>query len=473
MGNVDSERMVSYLYSLNRKGPKLGLERVADLLTRLDEPQNSFTPVLVGGTNGKGSTTAILSTILRQSGYRVGTYTSPHLTNITERIAFNGKPIPEDALFRIVERIRSVSEEMEKEGLSPPTFFETMTAAAFIYFKEKECDFAVLEVGMGGRLDATNVTNPPVSIITNISLEHTKILGDTKVKIAGEKAGIIKRNGLLITATRDEDVFDVFERTCRECGSRIARIGRDIKYEKKTNTNEKIADDFYSQCFDMTSESENREKISFSDLRLRLLGDHQLDNASCAIAAALELERLGFKKISDSSIRQGLENVVWPGRFEIVQRDPLVILDSAKDLEAMKALRANIEMYSQSIRAQNSIGGGNRKLVLVVSISSDKNYQGMLDTIIPLADEVIASAHAVRNRSLEPGIIAERCIALSKKYLIIRDVKIATEKALAMAGKDGIVLVTGSVFTVGEAREIWVTNPEGRLGRELNEAPAP
>ncbi len=472
MDGVDSERMVSYLYSLNRKGPKLGLGRVADLLTRLDEPQKSFTPILVGGTNGKGSTAAILSSILRMAGYRVGAYTSPHLTSITERIAFQGMPIPEDALFGIVERIRTAAEGMEKEGKDPPTFFETMTAAAFIYFKEMKCDFAVLEVGMGGRLDATNVTEPPVSIITNISLEHTKILGDTKVKIAGEKAGIIKKGGLLITATKDDEVFAVFQKTCEERGSRIARIGREIIYQKRD-------DGFENQCFDISltnafaNDLEN-EKTSLSNLRLHLLGDHQLDNASCAVSAALELEKKGFKKITERAIRQGLENVVWPGRFEIMRHEPLVVLDCAKDLEAMKALRGNIERYAAMGRgAQNDEGRGRRKLALVISISSDKDHQGMLDTIIPISDEVIATEHAVRNRALDPGIIAERCKALSKKYLIIRDVKLATEKAMELAGGNGIVLVTGSVFTVGEAREIWHCTEGKNLGRELNEAPAP
>ena len=483
MDGVDSERMVSYLYSLNRKGPKLGLERVADLLKRLDEPQKSFTPILVGGTNGKGSTAAILSSILRMAGYRVGAYTSPHLTNITERIAFQGMPIPEDALFGIVERIRTAAEGMEKEGKDPPTFFETMTTAAFIYFKEMECDFAVLEVGMGGRLDATNVTEPPVSIITNISLEHTKILGDTKVKIAGEKAGIIKKGGLLITATKDDEVFAVFQKTCEERGSRITRIGRETTYEKKTggdDAGEGRGGDSDSQSFDISltsafgSDLENREIISFADLRLHLLGDHQLDNASCAIGAVLELEKLGFKKITERAIRQGLENVVWPGRFEIMRQEPLVVLDCAKDLEAMKALRGNIERYTAMGRgAQNDEGRGRRKLVLVISISSDKDHQGMLDTIIPISDEIIATEHAVRNRALDPGIIAQRCKALSKKYLIIRDVKQATEKAMELAGSGGIVLVTGSVFTVGEAREIWHCTEGKNLGRELNEAPAP
>jgi len=466
MDAAEKERMIEYLYSMNRKGPKLGLERMHDLLKRLGDPQDSFIPILIGGTNGKGSTSAILTSILRESGYRVGTYTSPHLSSITERIAFDGKGIGEEDLFRIVKGLEEVSEKIEKEGLSPPTFFEMMTAAAFLYFKEKRCDFAVLEVGMGGRLDATNVTNPPVSIITNISLEHTKILGDTKAKIAFEKAGIVKHGGLLISEEKEGEAIGVFERICKERDSRMMRIGKDILVERRgyEYASGNPFQEFSISLPARAADDGGKTKKEFRDLRLGLLGDHQADNASCAIMAALELARIGNSRIDEDAIRRGLEKVRWPGRLEVMQERPLVILDCAKDLEAMRSLRENIERHFKPSAAQG-------KLVLVVSISSDKDWNGMLDSIIPVSDIVIATAHNVKNRALDPGLIAKKAADHSKKYLITPGVKDAVKEALVLAGDRGVVVVTGSVFTVGEARSVWIADGDGSLGRELNEGP--
>lgn len=466
MDAIEKERMIEYLYSMNRKGPKLGLERMRDLLHRLGDPQDSFVPVLIGGTNGKGSTSAILSSILRESGYRTGVYTSPHLSSITERIAFDGKNIGEEDLFRIVQVLKDVSEKIEREGFHPPTFFEMMTAAAFLYFKEKRCDFAVLEVGMGGRLDATNVTNPPVSIITNISLEHTKILGDTKAKIAFEKAGIVKDGGLLISSEKDREAIDVFDKVCKERSSRMMRVGKEITVMRRGY---EYSSGNPFQEFDISLPFNDGHgaigpAMELKGLHLALLGDHQVDNAACAIAAAFELARLGHKMITRDPIRRGLERVIWPGRLEIMQKKPLVILDCAKDLEAMRSLRKSMESYFMP-----QADGG--KLVLVISISSDKDWGGMLDTIMPICGMVVATAHNVKGRALDPGMIAEKAAAYSKKYLIIRSVKDAVKEAVSLAGDDGIVLVTGSVFAVGEARSVWIADNKDGLGRELNEGP--
>jgi len=299
----------AYLYSLRGKGAKLGLGRVRSLAEALDSPQKEFRSVLIGGTSGKGSTAAMLSSILKEAGFRVGTFTSPHLSSLTERIAVNGEPIKENELGEIIEKIKAAVEKMEGEH---PTFFEVMAAAAFCYFREKEVDFAVLEVGLGGRLDATNITEPAVSVITNVSLEHTRVLGDTIEKIAKEKAGIIQSNGILVTAAQGK-ALDVLENICRERNSAIIKVGKDITFKGLESAAR-------GQRFSVMLPGKSYE------LFVPLLGKHQLMNAACAVGAAYALERQG-SGIPENALRQGLRNVRWPGRIEIVQEKPLVVLD--------------------------------------------------------------------------------------------------------------------------------------------------
>ena len=233
----DNERRyreaIEWLFAVRRFGSKLGLEYVRHLLGRLGDPQDDFRSVHVTGTNGKGSTTNMVASILVEAGFRVGMFTSPHLSTFTERIQVNGRQIPVTDVLRFVGLIKPLCEEMETDpGLRHPTFFEIITAMAFKHFSEMGIDFAVLEVGMGGRLDATNVVKGLVSIITNVSLEHTEVLGDTVLKIAEKKAGIIKEGGVLVTATQDDEVYALFQGVCEAVGSKIFRVGADIKFER-------------------------------------------------------------------------------------------------------------------------------------------------------------------------------------------------------------------------------------------------
>jgi len=280
----------------------------------------------VTGTNGKGSTTKMVASILSEGGFRVGMFTSPHLSTFTERIQVNDRQIPVDDVLRLVNLIKPLCEEMETDrGLRHPTFFEIITAMGFKHFSEQGADFAVLEVGMGGRLDATNVTKSLVSIITNVSLEHTEVLGDTVLEIAEKKAGIVKEGGVLVTATQDDEVYTLFEDICADIGSRIFRVGTDITFEQ-------LSSDYDGQRFRLEGIRENYE------LTLPLIGEHQLLNASAAVGA---VEALGFHGVDvpRDVIERGLGKVRWPGRMEVVQRDPLVVLDGAKDVEAMKAVK--------------------------------------------------------------------------------------------------------------------------------------
>jgi len=435
--------ITSYLYSLRNKGAKLGLERIRRLLEMLGNPQKEFRSIIVGGTSGKGSTVAMLSSILNEAGFRVGMFTSPHLSGLTERIVVDGKKIPERELSDIVDRIKSTIESYE--GFEHPTFFEVLTAAAFCYFKEQKADFAVLEVGLGGRLDATNTTSPLVSIITNVSLEHTRILGSSIQEIAMEKAGIIRPNSMVVTAAGDE-AAEVLERICKERNSKMLRVGRDIRFTRLGST-------VKGQDFRIFLPGKNYE------LSTPLLGMHQLENAACAAGAVYGLGLNGVT-IPDHAVAEGLRKTRWAGRMEIVQRKPLVILDSAKDAQAMKRLA---EAISNDLEYQ--------RLVVVLGISSDKNITAMVDEIAPIADYVIVTAHGVMDRAANPDVIAKEIGKHSKEYSIVGGVKEAVKKALSMVKENDLLLVAGSLFTVAEARELWVGEGNERFGRGFNEIP--
>lgn len=395
---------------------KLGLQRVEYLLSVIGNPHGKLKFIHVGGTAGKGSTVAMISSILKEAGYKVGRYTSPHLSSFTERIVINDDRISEDEIVRQFEELKPIVDEMGDK----PTFFELTTTIALKYFYEQKVDFVVLEVGLGGRLDATNVVTPSVSVITNVGLEHTEILGNIVEEIAGEKAGIIKENGILVTAA-DGKVYSILETICKQKKSKIIRV----------------------------SNSEVNYKLG-------LLGNYQKINAAVALAVINELRNFEIN-ISKDAIKEGLLKVKWSGRFEIMQENPLVILDCAKDPLAMNKLAGSLKSYF-----------GDGDLILVISISSDKKISPMLKEIAPISKLIVITRHKVSDRAADTSLIANEVGKYGKDYLIVDDVKKAVVKAIEFAGESDVVCVTGSVFTVGEARELWY--PEKVLwGRELNE----
>jgi dihydrofolate synthase/folylpolyglutamate synthase len=434
---------IDWLFEVRRFGSKLGLEYVGHLLSLIGDPQNDFRSVHVTGTNGKGSTTKMVASILTEAGFRIGMFTSPHLSTFTERIQVNGRQIPVDDVLRLVNMIKPLCEEMEEDpGLRHPTFFEIITAMAFKHFSETRIDFAVLEVGMGGRLDATNVVKGLVSIITNVSLEHTEVLGDTVLEIAEKKAGIIKEGGVLVTATQDDEVYALFEEVCADVGSRIFRVGTDIRFEQ-------LSSDYEGQRFRLEGLKGNYE------LSLPLIGEHQLLNASAAVGA---VEALGFHGVDvpREAIERGLGKVRWPGRMEVIQRNPLVVLDGAKDVEAMKAVKETLLSEFSSERR-----------VAVVSISSDKKIPQMIRELSHAVDCYVVTIHGVLGRAADPDLIVGEAGRYGKPSEIVLDVKDAIGRAIELAGEDGMVIVVGSVFLVGEARELWFEpqNPSTHLER--------
>ena len=423
---------VEWLFGLHRFGSKPGLTNVRHLLGRMGDPHKNFKAIHVTGTNGKGTTTAMITSILQAADYKVGMFISPHLSSFTERITINGERIQPEVVVDIVEGMKSIIDEMvENSELRHPTFFEVITAIAFKHFSEQEVNFAILEVGMGGRLDATNVVQALISVITNVSLEHTYVLGNSVLEIAEKKAGIIKKGGVLITATQDDEVYNLLSTVCEKVGSRIFRVGKDLKFNRLTRNLE-------GQSFHLDGISRHYDRLF-----IPLLGRHQLLNAASAVGAVEALSYHGIE-IPVKAFHEGLRKVKWPGRLEVVQENPLVVIDGAKDVEATRAIKESLLEDFQYPRR-----------VAVVSMSSDKNIPEMIGHLTQAVDSFIITAHSVMGRAAEPETISNEIEKYSKPYRIETDLKKAIKGAIDIAGEDGMVLIVGSVFLVGEAREIW------------------
>ncbi len=404
------------IYSLQKFGIKFGLSKTENLLKRFGNPHIGRKYIHIAGTNGKGSVAAFLSSILKEAGYRVGLYTSPHLVRFTERIRINGKEIErKEAADLIFELSRAFSKK------EPPTFFEAVTAMALIYFSRKKTDIDIIEVGMGGRLDATNVIDPVLCIITNIGLDHKQFLGNTLLDIAKEKAGIIKQRKDVITGVSQPKIIRFFENEAKEKDAPIFRIGKDVRYRRKKN---KLVD-YYGI------------RRTLRDIELGTNGSFQARNLSIALCAIERLEEKGFK-VSEKAIRSGAKKVFWPGRMHVFSESPKIILDGAHNPSAIKTLlRAVREEF------------GEKRIILVIGIMKDKDIKGMLKKIVPHSDYVIYTRPRY-SRAADPEDL-KRAFDFGKKGKIIHSLDKAIEEAKSVASSDDIILITGSLFTVGEA----------------------
>ena len=411
---------LQYLQSLEMHGIKLGLERIKKILKLIGNPEKKLKAVHIAGTNGKGSTAAMVAAVLLEAGHKTALYTSPHLISFNERIQIDGKMISDSELETRVAELKKLKEE---KGIEL-TYFEFVTALAFQYFADKEVDYAVIETGMGGALDATNVCKPAVSIITNVALEHMKYLGKTAGEIAREKAGVIKKGIPLITAESDPEVMLLFKQKCNELNSEMHLFGIDFGFERTS--------------FDLKLQSFNYHGGKNIDaLKIPLLGIHQLRNASCAIAA------LQLLKIDEATIRKGLMNVQWPGRLEIAKEKPLVLLDAGHNSACMKALREAL---------QELLPG--REITLVIGISDDKDAAAIAEAIAPIAAKVkVCSA---KYRGMETESLAAEFKGTVPEVAIIADVQEAVKMAMSEAAEDDAVIVTGSCFVVGEAKQLFL-----------------
>ena len=406
------------MYGLRRFGIILGLATIRSILNALGDPQNNFYSIHVAGTNGKGSVAAALSSILQQSGYRVGLYTSPHLVRFNERICINNRQISNDAVVKSYQAVQKAH-----LGNRTPTFFELTTAMAFYEFARRRVDWAVIETGMGGRLDATNVIDPVISIITNVSMEHRAYLGNTLARIAREKAGIIKQATPVVTAIKQRQAKSLIQRIAGKKSAPLYILGKNFKVRRQP------AGGFSYYGIENT----------WHDMHTALQGHYQVENAALVIAAC-ELLNKNHTSISQQSIRDGLTKTSWPGRLEIVSEHPMIILDGAHNLMAARELAKFL--------GNNLV---QRSITLVVGILDDKPYQSMLKSLLPVCSRVIVT-RAKTGRALDPLRLFETAKKTLSDVRIVSDVAQAFKQAVAEADFNDVICIAGSLYVVGEAK---------------------
>ena len=402
------------------------LERMQALVESLGNPQKAYPSIHVGGTKGKGSVSVLCASALHEAGYTVGLYTSPHLDDYAERIQVDGEFITHADLVEMVEEIKP-----HVAGIPELTTFEITTALALLYFGKRKVNAAVIEVGLGGRLDATNVIVPVVSVITSISYDHTSLLGDTLTEIAGEKSGIIKPGIPVVSSPQEEEARVVIEKVAQEHSSQLIQVGRDLLYEEITHSLE-------GQTFRVWSPKKSNEDSVI--ISIPLLGPHQMDNAATAYATLDIFSQKGLT-IAQDDILRGFKKVFWPGRFEIVRLSPPVVLDCAHNRDSAYKLRLTLEEIFPG-----------KSILLIFGASEDKDIQGMLIELMPLVKEMmfVKSFHP---RAIEPTKLVDMVQPFGHPYQIVEQIPEALEKAVQIAGDNLIVLVTGSIFVVAEARK--------------------
>ena len=420
MAQKDSySNILKSMYSLRRFGIKLGLSTIRRILKGLGNPQDNFSCIHVAGTNGKGSVASALASILNASGYKTGLYTSPHLVRFNERITVRNRPVSNDNVVESYKAVKRVH-----YGNREPTFFEFTTAMAFYEFNRQKVDWAVIETGMGGRLDATNIIKPAISIITNISVEHREYLGNTIAQIAGEKGGIIKRHTPVVTGIKQKRAVSVVKEIAKAISAPFFRLGDNFKVKRNKSGN--------FTYFGIEN--------TWRNLQTGLLGNYQVDNAALVVAAC---EVLNKKKASIpvKSIREGLANNNWPGRLEVVSTNPFVILDGSHNLIAAR----NLARYL-------SDNLSDRNITLVIGILDDKPYSAMLKSLLPICSRVILTCPKI-DRAISP----EKLLAVAKNLIsdvtIIPDVGKAVNHAIESARPGDAVCIAGSLYVVGEAKE--------------------
>jgi dihydrofolate synthase/folylpolyglutamate synthase len=425
---LNYQEALAYLANLAKFGFNFGLGRIQELLKRLDNPHLGLKVIHIGGTNGKGSTTAMLSAILQEGGYRVGAFTSPHLKSYTERYRINGTEISGEQVAMLIDELRPHLEAMVAEGFEHPTEFEVGTALAFLYFNREKVDFLVVEVGLGGAIDSTNVVRPLLSIITNVSMDHMDYLGHTIEEITRVKAGIIKPGVPVITAAVGE-ALGVIEDVCLEKKSPLYVVGRDFSWQP-------AGWNLSGQEFSLRG-----RRGYYDKLFIPLLGSHQLVNAATAVAAAEVLMDLGVA-LDAGMVRRGLAKTRWPGRMEIVSQKPLVIIDGAHNYDGARCLRQALEEYFPG-----------RSIFLVIGMLGDKERARVAAELASVARAVVVT-RPDNPRASNWQELADEVRKYTSEVYLLEDTGEAVRKALALAGQDEIVLITGSLYMVGNAREV-------------------
>ena len=423
------QEAIKYITEVGNFGSNYGLERTYKLLEFLDNPHGKLKIIHVAGTNGKGSTTAMITSMLKEAGYKVGMYTSPFLEEFEERIQINGNNIPKEKLAQLMTKIKYAVDKVIEEGYNHPTEFEIITALMFLYFATEEVDFAVVEVGLGGRLDSTNVITPILSVITSISFDHTNLLGNTLEEIAAEKAGIIKSGIPTVIYPQEEVAEIVISSKCQELDSKLYKINKEdakliniIKEDKIYQQVKVKLDDEY-------------------DVKLPLLGEHQILNLAVALKA-LEVIKDKAPKLNRESIVKSLATVRWNGRLEIMSNSPYVVIDGAHNIQGITQLDKNIKKYFEY-----------KDMYLILGILADKDVEDMVKVITPKAKKVFTvTPNSMRAETAEE--LLEEVKKYNESCEAYNDYKNAFEDALKLCKKDDLLLISGSLYMIGEMRGI-------------------
>ncbi|SHE52773.1 dihydrofolate synthase / folylpolyglutamate synthase [Desulforamulus putei DSM 12395] len=425
------DEAITYLKGLTKFGMNLGLGRIQELLRRLGNPHRRLNIIHVGGTNGKGSTTAMIAGILRAAGYKTGMFTSPHLHSYTERFLINGRPIAEAKLAQLLTEIRPHMDNMVAEGFEHPTEFEVSTALALLYFAMEETDYVALEVGLGGAIDSTNVVTPLVSVITNVTLDHMDHLGSTVEEIARVKSGIIKKGVPVVTAAEGV-ALEVIWQAAKANQSRLILVGKDVTW---SSVQPRDNNGGYQQF-------KIKGLHNHYHIQLPLLGSHQRINAATAVAAVEMLFSNGGHPVPAAAVVEGLQRVHWPGRLEVVRKNPTVLLDGAHNHAGARALRQALLEYFPD-----------RQLIFVLGMLADKERSKVVAELAPLAKAVVVT-RSNHPRAGDWTKLADYVKKYLEDVMIIEDVRQAVKTVLDKARQDDILCITGSLYMVAEARSV-------------------
>jgi dihydrofolate synthase/folylpolyglutamate synthase len=419
MTSMAYDRCLKEMFRLHRFGVKLEMDTIRHMLEGLGNPHLAYRCIHIAGTNGKGSVAAVLSHIFQAAGIKVGRYTSPHLERFNERICIDNTPIEDNEVVNAYERVTALAPPQRH-----PTFFEFTTAMALYEFARQKVQWAIIETGMGGRMDATNMIHPEISIITNISLEHKDYLGRTITAIAGEKAGIIKPRTPIISGVGQKTAWDTIKKTAALLKAPLYRLGTDFSVRRQKG-----------QLFTFKG-----LETTWRQLPLNLLGDHQFGNAGLALAAC-ELLQIGDRApLNEAAIRAGLAQVTWPGRLEMVSSSPLIILDGAHNLMAARLLAKFLKQNLNSYRT-----------TLIIGILDDKPYRQILKDLAPCCERMIITQPVIE-RAIQAEILAEEALKSGRKVEIISNVGQAVQHALHTIGVKDAICIAGSLYVVGEAK---------------------
>lgn len=425
---MNYKEVINYIENSMRFGCRPGLERTSQLLELLDNPHKKLRFVHVAGTNGKGSTTAMTSNIIKNAGYKVGMYISPHLYRNTERMTINGIEISEEEFTSYALRVIDTVNYMKNNNMEEPTQFEMLTAMSFLYFEEKKVDIAVIEVGLGGAYDATNVIESEVAIITSISYDHIDILGSTMKEIATEKAGIIKNNSSVVVYPQShKQAMEVIEQKCCDTKAKLIKVEDTEIVSVKSDENGHV----------FNFRNNNTE---YKNMKLSLMGDYQLKNAASVLCAIHELKNKGFN-ISEQSIRKGLETAVWPCRLSIMCKNPMILIDGAHNDEGVNSLKLALVKYFS-----------NKNKVFVFGMLKDKNYSYAVEQLMPLASTAICT-EPISPRAMTGGEMADKVRPYCNNVIVQANIKKAVDKAIEICNQDSMICVCGSLYLAGSVYE--------------------